>query len=372
MVKVVLLLILDIFTIHRIELGIGGRGEISELVTHGKYIFVTTSEGKVAKINWQSGKIAWIKEYKNPFFASPSYANGKLVTIDALGIIRIMDAETGRILKEADNWWTTFSKPVVHDETIYILDITDRLCAWNLKLEMLWCKAFEHEKISLLGSSTPLVFNNTIIVGLSSGKIVALSKEGKIVGEENIGTGKLKDVDNIISDDKTLFLTSTSGVFAKSFGLEKLWEFPMKFPSGLARFDGGILVSGEGKVTAFNLSGRKLWETEKFYRVGKVSAYGELFAFICEIGGKLSKYVGTLTRLCIGDVKTGKILGKVLLPSSSHSTPIFLDENYIAVKTLRATIFVFYMRMSHEVSVTHQHFVQSVDDILLCCKHSDT
>ena len=115
-------------------------------------LYISTSNGWVIKINIESKKVVWKKQYQSNFTASPTISNGRLFLISTSDEVYAIDIENGEVLwkntNEQNNTTSTQTPPVV-------------------------------------------VYQDKILVGLANGKIMSLQADsGGIVWENKVSSAK--------------------------------------------------------------------------------------------------------------------------------------------------------------------------------------
>lgn len=111
-------------------------------------IFVSTGFAKIFALNAASGEVMWEHKAPAPMRSAPVYANGRVFTVTFDNQLIAVDADSG---------------------------------------ERIWNHVGVQESTGLLGSASPAVAGNTVIVPYSSGEVLAmLAESGRILWSENL------------------------------------------------------------------------------------------------------------------------------------------------------------------------------------------
>jgi outer membrane protein assembly factor BamB len=143
-------------------------------------LFVSTGHGKLIAIHPQNGKILWSSSLSAPAHAAPTYSGGRLFINTLNSEISTFDSATGNLL---------------------------------------WTHSGLSESASLLGHSSPSVFEDIVVTGFASGEIIALrSENGQMLWDENLGTPKRTEALSSISSIKAspVLYKNTAYVFSHS------------------------------------------------------------------------------------------------------------------------------------------------------------
>jgi len=205
------------------------NGISSEIEIANRTVFFGGGDGFVYAVDIDTGIVKWRYEVRTPWISKPEFAQGRLFFTAATDQLYSLDAGSG---------------------------------------EWIWSyKGRSNAKATIMGSSSPIVADNRVIVGMSNGYAVAVSlNEGKLVWQERLHTGaKFSDVDAkpILSGGR-LYLPSYDGA---------LYALDPKNGKVIWKFDAGgatevsitgntlILPSSDGKIYALAAdTGKKLWD----------------------------------------------------------------------------------------------------------------
>lgn len=225
----------------------------SEILTEaaiGKgHIFVTTLEGKVAALKPEDGQVVWEREFPNPapLFQMTIHGNATPVIDEAVlyvgfsdGTLRALQASDGRLLweknlgKEKKGFYDIDGAPLVEKDRIYVATFDGTVSALSKNGKVLWSQE--------IGSGVRLVSEaDRLYVSGSDGHLYLLSKkDGSKIWETKIGEGALtapalyKEIVVVGLSDSTInFLRTTDGkILARRFARKGIFSDPVVIEEG--------------------------------------------------------------------------------------------------------------------------------------------
>jgi outer membrane protein assembly factor BamB len=262
--------------------GIGGlfsgesyKGLISGGVGVGNdLVVVATNTGHIAALNQSDGVLAWKAEAPSEILAAPQINEDILVAQSIDGVLTGYDPMNG-----VRKWTYTASVP----------------------------------RLTLRGTSTPLLLADSVIGGFANGRVALLDIERGIPQWEQkvaIGQGeseleRLVDIDGImINEGSRLYVASYQGqLVGMDVTTGKIgWQKEASSFVGLGSGFGNVyLSSDESVITAFDMStGKEVWRVDALtYRditaaaaVGNYIAVGDLEGYVHLIAQSDGRFVG--------------------------------------------------------------------------------
>lgn len=307
-----------------------------------RYVYVAAPNGKITALNKKTGQVIWQFETHLSLLAGPVISDNKLIVTGDDSALYILDRNNGKVLQRISVSNDILAKPFVYAGKIYVKTITGVVYCIDLKTGHKDWK-YEHSttEIILKASSSPVYYQNSILVGFSDGSIVGLEPlKGHPVFQQHISYARgvseverLNDVDtNPLIDQDHLYIASYQGeVGAYSIPQsEFLWKRKASTYHDLA-FIGStlVLVSSSDSIWAYQKSdGQVLW-TQKGLNARGLTApviwHGQIW-----VGDRL----GTLHGI---SPSSGQFIGQLQLPGSIVSSPL-IDGDVCYVLTTNGQI----------------------------------
>jgi outer membrane protein assembly factor BamB len=257
----------------RLRLGLGPA------VDNG-VVFAASHKGEVLAVGLDGGKRLWLKEFKVPLSAGPAAGFGLVVVGSSKGDVIALDAATGaqrwRIHVNAE----ILSAPAIGEHIVVVRSVEGRLRGLDAATGAeRWSVEQQVPKLSLRGTSTPVIAKDLAICGFDNGKVMAVSlATGDTAWETALASPhgrtdleRLVDVDSavhVVGDDvfaagfqgRTAMLALDSG--------QIWWAHDMSSYRGLTVDADDVYVSQtDGVLVALReRDGSEIWRNEKIKR----------------------------------------------------------------------------------------------------------
>ncbi len=172
----------------------------------GGRIYVADSRGWVRALDARSGTTVWHRRMERPLSAGPVVEGGLLLLGDRKGRVYALDPESGDEL-----WRETLSSEVLapprYTRGVVVARSADgRIFGLNAETGgRLWIFERTLPPLTLHGNSAPAVAGGSVVVGLESGRLVALSvQDGEANWEREVqerrGVSDLERMADIVAD----------------------------------------------------------------------------------------------------------------------------------------------------------------------------
>jgi len=257
-------------------------------------IFVADDRGRVFAFNRESGEPLWKKNLKEPVSGATGAGNGLLLLGTLRGEVIALDSESGDEKWRVPVGSEVLAPPAVNQDAVIVQTQDDRIFAFNpADGSQLWRFDNTPATLTLRGTSAPLVTSRLAVVGLSSGKVIALeARTGVPAWEQRItipqGRSELErivDIDgSLLLSGNTLYVTSYQGQVA---GLdldngEVLWQHQASSYNGVTERGGHVYLSqADGTVVSLDeRSVSLLWSNDALARreLSAPEVFGETIA----------------------------------------------------------------------------------------------
>jgi|GEM_PF-6070373 len=245
-----------------------------ELSIMGKNLVSSDVKGKLRALDLTTGKLAVEKNLTKPVAVGPLAHNSNILYIATDGSVNYLDKNLQEIwVYETHS--DILAKPGFDESAIYLHTLDGSVIAIGLNAgKKLW--QYSHSLPSLIyrKSSSPLVTEQQVIVGLASGKLVALNKtSGNLEWQHDLSKSSKREslymhdvgIDPIISDNKVFAASIQGNLAAISLTTGRvMWEREIPCAAGLFALDSSIIaVATNGHVYRLNVEdGSNVWQQE--------------------------------------------------------------------------------------------------------------
>ena len=236
-------------------------------------LFDVDYQGHLTALNRLTGKTKWRIETEKPVTGGIAVSKNAVAIGTEEGMVEVVSLETGESL-----WKKTVETPVMalsmNHNAVYVHGVNDSIYALNAKDgQELWQYQAATPPIMFRQVSNPVIAGNKVLVGFSSGKLIAFdSNTGVIEWEKEIAISKGRsDIQRMVDVnadpvvvDKTVYAVGYQGRVV-ALDLEtgaSFWEKDLSSFSGLAVNKTTIFVAdASGVVWALKRqSGEILWQ----------------------------------------------------------------------------------------------------------------
>lgn len=242
-------------------------------VEHGSTIFAAAHDGTVLALDAADGSKRWEASTDLPLSSGPATDGELVVAGSSNGDVIALDASTG-----AYRWSVTVTSEVlaaaaVAPGKVFVRTVNGKLAALDSNTgETLWTIQQSMPRLSVRGTSAPVIASNMVICGFDNGRVTAVDiSDGGIVWDVLLeapsgrtAIERLVDVNSIVQiaggDVYVVGYQGRLGAIALESG-QLLWSREMSSYSGLALDINTIYVSTERSdiVALSRSSGRELW-----------------------------------------------------------------------------------------------------------------
>lgn len=291
------------------------------------HVYVATPEGRVYALDKNHGQILWQKELHLTLLAGPVVSGDKILVTSDDAAIYILNRKNGDILQRVGVANDVLSKPFIHRQKAYVKTITGAVYCIDLNTGHKDWK-YEHttSEIILKASSSPVYYQNMILVGFSDGSLVGLEPtkgHPQFIQHISYARGvseveRLTDVDtNPLIDANRLYIASYQGDIGAYSITESsfLWKKPASTYHDLSFIgDTLVMVSSKDVVWAYHKqSGQTLW-TQKQLKARRLTAPVNWNQTIW-VGDRLGYLHGL-------SPQTGQFVGQLKLPGGMSAAPV--------------------------------------------------
>lgn len=243
----------------------------------GDQVFVANAEGRVSALAVDTGQLVWQRELERPLSAGPAAA-GDLVVVGARDGEAIgLQAADGEILWRSGVTSEVLAAPAVDTELVVVRVADGRVFGLDASSgRRRWLYEQTVPALALRGTSSPLLVpGRLVVVGLDTGKLVALAPDsGRPLWEAIVATPQGRsDLERLVDIDADPLLYRTDIYVASYNGRlaaidaasgRTRWDRELSVLAGLAVDSGRVYATdAEQRVWAFDrFSGASVWRQD--------------------------------------------------------------------------------------------------------------
>jgi len=228
----------------------------------GDEIFIASADGGVAALNKKTGKKLWKQYHELNISGGVGVASTQLYVGTADGEVVALDRLSG------DELWRTavsgevLGAPAGNGSVVVVQTYSGLVHGLNAESgERLWTYTSQVPRLTMRGTSSPVIVRGVALVGLANGRIVALDADtGTVRWEQRVAVAQgSTEIDRLVDVDGRLLLIENEQI---------------------------VVVNGyQGKVIAIDIaSGRPLWAKDNSSYVGAAEALGNIYVVDAEGG----------------------------------------------------------------------------------------
>ncbi len=244
--------------------------------TDGETIYAASFDGNVMAINMKSGNKLWRESFDMAFTAGPTYRNGILVLGTNDGELLTLDSMTGEKIWMSELSSEVLAPVAIKDESIFVRSVDGNLRSYSVNDGSVeWTSSHDVPRLSLRGTSAPVVISNAVICGFDDGKVTAYDlTDGSLLWETMLTPpGGRTEIEKISDIDAPLVIYGNE-VYAGSYqgalaalAIESgniIWLTDASMYAGMDVDDDVVFASeADGTIRAFSrFTGREVWKKE--------------------------------------------------------------------------------------------------------------
>ena len=308
-----------------------------ELAVEGDRVFAAGYKGEVIAYNVNNGHEIWrTKVKKTPFSGGPAVGNGLVAVGTNEGEVVALSAADGKQRWRVRLNGEILSAPAVSERAVAVRTVDGKLRALSpADGHELWTQEQQVPRLSLRGTSSPVIAGDLTLCGFDNGKVIAVNmNDGSLQWEATIapphGKTELERLDDVDSSP----LVSGQNVFTVGFqGKVAMlaldtgqvwWQHDASSYRGIALDDEALYVAGaDGTVVALRRrTGAEIWRQKALAHRG-LSAVA-----LTDNAVVTADYQGNIHWL---DKATGELAARVQSGKVRVSNPPVVSGNMVIV-----------------------------------------
>jgi outer membrane protein assembly factor BamB len=252
------------------------------LASEGNRIYAAGYKGEVIAFERDSGRVVWRTKTKAPISGGPS-ASGDLVTVGtSVGEVIALAPADGKILWRRRLNGEILAAPAISDRAVAVRTVDGKLRALDPKDgHDLWTQEQQVPRLSLRGTSRPVIAGDLTLCGFDNGKVIAVNmNDGSLQWEATVAPPhgrteleRLVDVDSTPrvsgQDVFTVGFQGRVAMLALDTG-QVWWSHDASSYRGIALDDDALYIANaDGEVVALRRrTGAEVWRQKALLHRG--------------------------------------------------------------------------------------------------------
>lgn len=246
----------------------------------GERIYAASYDGVVSALNPDNGKKIWRVELDLPLSAGPGVGEDHVVVAGSDGVLVCLAASDGREVWRINIDGESLARPLIKDSSIVVQTIDGKLQVFSIfdGTEQ-WSIVQDTPRLTLRGTSSPIIVGSTVIAGFDNGRLVGTSLSTGVTAWEAMlspPTGRsdlerLADVDGTLAAvGQDVYAAGYQGRLAAvaSESGQILWARDVSTHLGVGvDFANVYSLDGEGELIALlRRNGSEVWRQDALLR----------------------------------------------------------------------------------------------------------
>jgi outer membrane protein assembly factor BamB len=243
------------------------------LAVDGNHVYAAGRKGEIAAFDLTSGRALWRVKTKLALSGGPGAGAGLVVVGSTFGDLVALNSADGAIRWKVRLNGEVLSAPAVSERLIAVRTVDGKLRGLSVKDgQELWTQEQQVPRLSLRGTSWPVMTGDLVLCGFDNGKVAAVNaNDGSIQWETTISPAhgkteleRLDDVDAAVrisgSDVYAIGFQGRIAMLALDTG-QIWWSHDASSFRGVGLDDGSLYVAtADGEVIALRRrTGTELW-----------------------------------------------------------------------------------------------------------------
>ncbi len=252
------------------------------LATEGNRVYAAGYKGEVIAFERDSGRVVWRTKTKAPISGGPS-ATGDLIAVGtSVGEVIVLAPADGKILWRRRLNGEILAAPAISDRAVAVRTVDGKLRALDPKDgHDLWTQEQQVPRLSLRGTSRPVIAGDLTLCGFDNGKVIAVNmNDGSLQWEATVAPPhgrteleRLVDVDSTPrvsgQDVFTVGFQGRVAMLALDTG-QVWWSHDASSYRGIALDDDALYIANaDGEVVALRRrTGAEVWRQKALLHRG--------------------------------------------------------------------------------------------------------
>ena len=245
-------------------------------VIDGDTIYAASANGEVKAISRERGKQVWKNDLEMALSGGVGVSGDALLLGSSDGSVLKLDASNGDLLWSTRLQGEVLAPPQGNGRVVVAQTYDGKLQGLDFATgERLWTYDSNVPVLTIRGTSTPILYNNTVYAGFANGRVLAFDAQtGAIDWEVRVAISQGRsEIERIVDVDGTMALVG-SELYAASYqgrvvaidaaSGRKIWQKDVSSFSGVSQGFGNVYVTDDdGTMSAYLRNGQGLrWEQD--------------------------------------------------------------------------------------------------------------
>jgi outer membrane protein assembly factor BamB len=252
------------------------------LAAEGDRVYAAGYKGEVIAFQRDSGRVVWTTKTKAPISGGPSASPDLVVVGTSVGEVIALTAADGKILWRVRLNGEILAAPAISDRVVAVRTVDGKLRALSPKDgHDLWTQEQQVPRLSLRGTSRPVIAGDLTLCGFDNGKVIAVNmNDGSLQWEATVAPPhgrteleRLVDVDSTPrvsgQDVFTVGFQGRVAMLALDTG-QVWWSHDASSYRGIALDDDAVYIANaDGEVVSLRRrTGAEIWRQKALLHRG--------------------------------------------------------------------------------------------------------
>lgn len=288
-----------------------GQGDIFnrlQATVVDKTIYVAAANGEVEAIDLQSGDRIWDQDLDQLLVGGTGAGEQLVVVGSASGELIALDRDSGEQLWAEQLGGEMLAVPQINEGRVFAQTFDGQMLALDAATgQRIWSYRNNVPVLTLRGTSSPLLFRDSLIAGFANGQVVSFDQEtGAVRWSTRVAVAKgdseierIVDVDGALLElNNLIYVASYQGriVAIEPGSGRRIWSNEASSHVGLSAGFGNIYVTGQdGSITAFEKNGQGARWAQTVLARRKLTGSATLGSYV--IVGDVEGYLHALSQV---------------------------------------------------------------------------
>jgi outer membrane protein assembly factor BamB len=305
-------------------------------VINGETIYAASADGEVIAVNRSSGKTLWEVELDSALSGGVGVYGDGLLLGSSEGLVLKLDANSGARVWATPLRGEILSAPQSNGQVVVAQTYDGKLQGLDFSTgDLLWTYDSNVPVLTIRGTSTPIVDNDTVYAGFANGRVLALDMQtGGVLWEVRVAISQGRsEIERIVDVDGTMELAAGI-LYAASYqgsvvaidvkSGRKVWQQKASSFSGVSQGFGNVYVADEdGTLTAYFRNGQGVRWTQPTLAYRELSRPTSVGSYVAV--ADLEGYLHVLSQV------DGEFVGRVKVDGDGVRADILTDGNVLYV-----------------------------------------